>query len=158
MTRQQTIRRLSEAQNHHCAYCAVVMLTRDEIRKIIVSRESAPPGAKSRSHWKASVWARLVTFDHFDAECNGGAGGYENGIAACTWCNTYRGNQPAQIAFERIQRLVRRGSHPHIAFAQRGVFPAATMNGLRTISPARGPQTDLMAESPPAAIWPGTGG
>lgn len=107
--------RLCGEQNHRCCYCGVRMLFRHESCAEYFRARSA------RDLRLFNRW-RLATRDHYVPECFGGGDGYENMIAACEWCNNYRGNIPAREAMNKIGRLVYRGSHPHVAFLRTGVF------------------------------------
>ena len=98
--------RLSAEQGHRCAYCGVSMLQQ-----------------RGRKFGKRPLFEREVTIDEVVPRCEGGSRSWENTVAACRWCNQYRGNVPADLAFTRIQRLVNRGTHPHIVFTMQGHFP-----------------------------------
>ncbi|MFC5509338.1 HNH endonuclease [Bosea massiliensis] len=107
------IDRLSAEQNHRCAYCGFTMLEKrpsaSELRKL--------PWAARKAQQQL-----VATKDHVIPKCDGGSGRWDNLVAACAFCNGYRANQPAEIAFQRIQRLVRRGTHPHQIFDATGCW------------------------------------
>ena len=115
------IARLSGEQNHRCAYCGFHMWLRPVDGKLKGRRRA------DRQAFKA----RLATRDHLVPECEGGGEAWGNLVAACLWCNAYRGNQPADVAYERVQRLLRRGTHPHQIYIATGRW--AGQYGLRTI-------------------------
>ena len=141
---------LSGCQNHRCAYCGVVMVLVEIERSDRKPRRNRPPQGQSWGAYQRSRKARRASRDHFVPKGFGGADTEDNLIAACRWCNNYRGNQPAEVAFERIQRLVRRGTHPHIVFEQTGYFPK-DYHMLRTVPPA---QLDPNVSSPPRSEQP----
>ena len=123
---------LSEAQGHRCAYCGVPMILRSErIMKPKGKHRKTPPAPamnwRSYSKWKKF---RRATVDHIIPRCDGGTDAVENLVVACLLCNQYRGNQPAQVAFLKIQKLVRKKTHPHLVYATRGYFPIDSFQGL----------------------------
>lgn len=122
------IQRLSEAQGHRCAYCGFPMVVPGLDRDNPRWRADAPATGARRSHR-----ARRATRDHIIPRSAGGPDAWGNMVAACSWCNGYRGNQPAEVAFAKIQRRLRRRSHPHQMFAATGWWPSAAHNGLPTI-------------------------
>ena len=102
------IERLSGEQNHRCAYCGFGM----------VRPFRWPRGVSWHAH---RAWeARCATKDHLIPKCDGGSDNWANQVAACRWCNQYRHNQPAEFAYERIRRLIRRGTHPHQVYQETG--------------------------------------
>ena len=121
---RETLHRLSEAQNHRCAYCGVHMRV---------------PGLKDQGYRQRDIKVRLslktwrgahqyeryrrATLDHFLPRSEGGGNHPSNLLAACKWCNEYRSNQPAMLAFHCIEDLIRCGKHPYIAAERRGRFP-----------------------------------
>lgn len=115
--------RLSAEQGHRCAYCGVLL---------------AVPGIDAKPRWPApaaerrSFKYRKATRDHVVPRCDGGGDEWGNLVAACHWCNGFRGNQPANDAFERIQSQVRRGSHPHQTLARTGWWPRG-FKSMRTV-------------------------
>ena len=113
--------RLAAEQNHRCAYCGFVMLPQ-----------------RGRKQGKRASFHREVTIDEVKPRSAGGGRSWENTVAACRWCNQYRGNVPAEVAFERIQRLVRRGTHPHAQFIATGRFPR--LFGMRSIKREEAPE------------------
>jgi hypothetical protein len=135
---------LSGCQNHRCAYCGVVMVLTEVERYERKPQRNRPPHGKSWGAYQRARKARRATRDHFIPQGFGGDDSDENLIAACLWCNTYRGNQPAEVAFERIQRLIQRGTHPHIVFDRDGYMPK--LNMLRTVPPT---PRDHSFSSPP---------
>lgn len=91
--------RLSGEQNHHCAYCGE--------RMRLLGFDRRKPDARKQSLGKATI-------DHVIPKSMGGTDDWHNLVAACRCCNHYRNNQPAEIAFVRIRRLVERGTHPMV--------------------------------------------
>ncbi|MEE7460662.1 hypothetical protein MFUR16E_04610 [Methylobacterium fujisawaense] len=135
--------RLAEAQNWRCCYCGFVMLSpaagRDEALTVL--------GSGPSKGWRHAFRYRRMTKDHIRPRCESGSDGFENLVAACAFCNEYRGNRPADEAFQRIQRLIRRGTHPHQVWRLHRRFPQLTR--LPSLPPAsRSPSPDL---PPPAA-------
>ncbi|MBN9601835.1 MAG: HNH endonuclease [Afipia felis] len=126
--------RLSEAQNHRCAYCGIELLhPKLRISGKKPAREVPPaPALNWSSHSKAKKYRR-ATIDHVVPKCEGGTDSLANTVAACKLCNEYRGNVPAEDAFSRIQRLVRRGTHPHLIFQKTGRFPIKSFKHLPTV-------------------------
>ncbi|MCF1502934.1 HNH endonuclease [Afifella sp. H1R] len=120
---------LSEAQNHRCAYCG----TRMVLRGIDKKPKRRAPGMSWRET-RANWLLRVATKDHVVPRSMGGGNDRDNLVAACVWCNKYRGNQPAAAAFARVQKRLRRGSHPHVAFAEGRRLQKA--RNLRTIEAA----------------------
>lgn len=114
--------RLAAEQNHRCAYCGFVMLPQR--------------GRKGRR--KTALFQREATIDEVVPRCWGGSRSWANTVAACRWCNQYRGNVPAEVAYERIRGLVARGSHPHVQFDTTGRFPR--LFALRTIHREEAPE------------------
>lgn len=131
--------RLCEGQNHRCCYCGVRMIFRDErpTRRRLQKWDRffylSPEKANRRRY---DGW-RMATRDHFVAECFGGGNDDNNIIIACNWCNNYRGNAPAEVAFERIARLIERGTHPHVIYERTGRFDTRNFKRLRTVQPQR---------------------
>lgn len=107
--------RLSAEQNHRCAYCGFTMLPQT-----------------GRKHGKRATFQREATIDEVIPRSAGGSRSWGNTVAACRWCNQYRGNVSAEEAFYRIRRLVARGTHPHAVFLRTGRFPRPF--GLRSIT------------------------
>mgnify|MGYP000234510133 CR=1 FL=1 len=116
---------LCEAQNHRCAYCGVDLihrLARTKFKKgFAVQRPPRP--AQNWPSYKAWKWYREATLDHVIPKSQGGTNGLHNLVASCRYCNWYRGNHPADYAFTRIQRMLRRKTHPHLVYAIHGRFP-----------------------------------
>lgn len=110
---------LAEAQGWRCAYCGFVMLARwpgnGELLAVIGR-------GRSGTHRRNARIARTVTRDHVEPRSAAGTDARDNLVAACRWCNQYRGDRPADEAFARIQRLIRRGTHPHQVWARTGYF------------------------------------
>ena len=121
---------LAEAQGWRCCYCGFIV-----IRKVASRPEKrAALAAGHRTHRGLAKAMRAATRDHIIPRCEGGTDTRENLVAACWWCNQYRGNRPADEAFARIRRLIRRGSHPHQVWQRTGHFPRMKSLGniLRT--------------------------
>lgn len=112
--------RLAEAQNWRCCYCGFVMLSRltspGEYGALIAR------GGRRAARRRAGMM-RAVTCDHIVSRSEGGTDAADNLVAACRWCNEFRGNRPADEAHERIQRLLRRGTHPHQVWAAEQHWP-----------------------------------
>lgn len=123
MTKRHTIQKLAAEQGNRCAYCGVPLALHG-----VDEKPKWPAKAASRRSWKF----RAATRDHITPKCEGGTDAWENLIAACFWCNVYRGNQPAEVAFARVQRQLRRGSHPHQVLEKTGWWPKGR-SGLPTI-------------------------
>lgn len=81
--RQSLVRRLSEAQNHRCAYCGIAM------------RFSWEPRARFLGGMN------VATIDHVVPWGLGGPNDWENLIAACKLCNNARGTENAWTFFWR---------------------------------------------------------
>lgn len=90
--------RLSAEQGHRCAYCGVSMLPQ---------RSGNRPG-------KNPAFYREITIDEVIPRCEGGRGSWDNTVAACRWCNQFRGRKPAGEAFRLIRQLMDRCMHPHV--------------------------------------------
>lgn len=95
-------RRLSAEQNHRCAYCGVQMLTAREVNTM-----GRKPRVRIPRHW------RMVTLDEVVPRCDGGPVSWENCVAACRYCNTFKGPADAMAAFAEITKRVARQRHPH---------------------------------------------
>lgn len=123
--RQMTIR-LANEQGGRCAYCGFVML-------LPAYRQAAVRAAVPMSliGLRRARHERMATRDHIIPQCDGGSDRWENLVAACQWCNRYRANQPAELAFQRIQKRLRKGSHPHQQFERTGWWPSHT-GGLQS--------------------------
>lgn len=79
--------RVSEAQNHRCAYCY----------KDMVLESPTIYGYKNPNN--------LATLDHYIPKFYGGPLTYDNAVAACLKCNTSRGSRPAMEFFkEKLAR------------------------------------------------------
>jgi len=114
-----SIGRLSGEQNHRCCYCGVRMKlghAKATSEEMVYVAFCHPRARAMFDYW------RTATRDHIIPASAGGGYTYENLVAACMWCNSYRGNLPADEALKRIQRLVARGSHPHTRFNRSGYF------------------------------------
>lgn len=114
---------ISESQNHRCAYCGVRML----LPRSVVAGEVRAPAGSPDWHVKKAMRFRQATMDHLIPRCLGGTDDPENAVAACLWCNEFRGNNTAVLAWARISRMVRRGSHPHNRYEQTGYWT----NGIK---------------------------
>lgn len=101
---RRLIARLSEAQNHRCAYCSV------RFGAVIYF---------GRNHWWEPPWT-LATVDHFIPRSQGGSYQWANLLAACKRCNELRGDEDAMSFF------LRRGwiSHGREAQSDRRGHPA----------------------------------
>ncbi|AWN47198.1 hypothetical protein DK419_13445 [Methylobacterium terrae] len=112
---------LAEAQNWRCAYCSFVMLApwagNGELRAVIGRGQSGTHRRKARI-------MRTISCDHVEPRSAHGTDALDNLVAACCWCNQFRGDRPAAEAFNRIQRLIRRGTHPHQVWERTGRFPS----------------------------------
>ena len=115
---------LSGEQNHRCAYCHFIMY----IPSVRIGEHDliGDNNAEARK-------MRLATRDHYEAQSHGGDSSWWNLIAACFWCNSHRGNVPAEHAYEIISKLVADGEHPHQVYYETGRYPA--MSGLRHPDP-----------------------
>lgn len=95
--RWQLTAALSEAQNHHCAYCGCVM-----------AFENGHPHS--------------LTFDHLVPKSHGGITTRDNGIAACAECNNLRTDMDPYVFYGWVQNLdsetVQRLSREHNARTQ----------------------------------------
>jgi hypothetical protein len=123
--------KLSESQNHRCAYCGIeIWHPKFRVSGKKPVREKPPlPALNWPAHSKAKKYRR-ATIDHVIPRCEGGTDALSNTVAACKLCNEYRGNVPADDAFSRIQRLVKRGTHPHLVFQKTGRFPIKSFKRL----------------------------
>lgn len=126
--------KLSECQNHRCAYCGIELLhPKFRISGKKPARELPPiPALNWKTHSKSKKYRR-ATVDHVIPRCDGGTDSLANTVAACKLCNEYRGNVPAEVAFERIQRLIKSGTYPHQTFQKTGRFPLKGFKRLATI-------------------------
>ena len=106
-------RRLSEGQNHRCAYCGVAML----------SDMSPETRTKWLSSARRSQFWRQMTIDEVVPRAAGGTRRWENCVAACRWCNCFKAHAPADVAAGVIADLVRKGLHPHVRFRDTGRWP-----------------------------------
>ena len=78
---------LSEAQNHRCAYCGIVMT-------------EPHPGWPTHRDTDATI-------DHYVPVAAGGLRIWSNEVMACRLCNQYRGAMWATTYFKRVQELGR---------------------------------------------------
>ena len=69
---------------------------------------------------RAAEDAILVSFEHFVPHLQGGAKTPRNGLAACRWCNHYRGSEGPLMFTARIVALVAAGRHPRQVFRATG--------------------------------------
>lgn len=123
MTKRHAIERLAAEQGNRCAYCGVHLAIRGLDQK---------PKWPSKAAERRSFKYRAATRDHITPRCDGGTDAWENLVAACFFCNVYRANQPAGVAFESLQAQVARGTHPHQVLAKTGWWPKGR-GGLQTI-------------------------
>lgn len=84
-----TIARLTEAQNHRCAYCGHHMIT-------------------YRTAYYQAVPRNLRTKDHVEPRSYGGPTVRDNLIAACLQCNNLRGNIDAVAFFNILRKRFKR--------------------------------------------------
>ena len=78
---------LSEAQNHRCAYCQLVMLTSHDLTAIT----DHPPAR--------------VTREHVEPRSTGGSDDWENLVAVCQLCNSLRSVANQQWYIDFLGRL-----------------------------------------------------
>lgn len=126
---ERTIIQLSAEQGHRCAYCGVRLVVPGLDRKERPAWKEGQPNTGARRSYKF----RRATFDHVVPKSAGGKDRWDNLVAACLWCNGYRANQPADVAFLKITRRLRRRSHPHQQYEATGWWPSSN-NGLRSIT------------------------
>jgi 5-methylcytosine-specific restriction endonuclease McrA len=89
---------LSEQQGHRCCYCGV--------------RFPDPPDGirhkRGKRRWRellpTEVQMRMATIEHVVRRTDGGPLTWENEVAACTRCNTRRGEMDAFIYFRTRQQ------------------------------------------------------
>lgn len=124
--RQMTIR-LANEQGGRCAYCGFVMMLPSYRQATVTAAMPMSVTGARRARRE-----RMATRDHIIPQCDGGSDRWDNLVAACQWCNRYRANQPAEVAFERIQKRIRKGSHPHQQFERTGWWPSNS-GGLRSL-------------------------
>lgn len=86
---------LSERQNHRCAYCGIQLTFDTKTSRTSASR------------------------DHVIPRTRGGTNDESNLVAACTHCNTWRGQKNAVNFFRQITRLKQDASERIIKLEQR---------------------------------------
>ena len=128
------IQMLSGCQNHRCAYCGVRMRVPGLPTFGYPMGKTPPWPARTWGHHKLSRYYRRATIEHVIPKSAGGTNALANSVAACLFCNLYRANQPIEYAIARISRLVRRRTHPHLIFEDRGYFPITNISGLPSIN------------------------
>ena len=85
--------RMYHAQGGRCGYCGTPdMYLRKEVTK-----------GYHQSHRHL-----MATFDHVVARSNGGTYAYENGVCACSRCNTLKADLPIEEFFEQYDELYER--------------------------------------------------
>lgn len=121
--KEKTIKilRISEAQNHRCAYCGFDMwLPWTEHQTCTMAYFLKRAKSVGAAH-RARKW-RAATSEHVVPKCNGGANSHLNIVAACRWCNHYRAAHSAEYALKHIQMRLADGTHPHCRFEERGTM------------------------------------
>ncbi len=113
------LRRRADHQGGRCFFCTVTLLFPDGANLAAVERP-ANMGRAAYAAWKA---ARRATLDHVVPRSLGGSDAEENFVAACQWCNWYRGATALADAQEDIARMLASGRHPHQRVLATGVFP-----------------------------------
>lgn len=91
---------LSEAQNHHCAYCEETMVLPIEVGYYL--------SRKKGSKFVKSINNRAATLDHVKPVCMGGTWAKANLVAACAKCNVKKSNHDAYEFFEERQAEIHR--------------------------------------------------
>lgn len=130
MGERATIQRLSAEQGNRCAYCGVRLVVPGlDRRGGRTAWKEGQPNTGPRRSYKF----RRATFDHVVPKSAGGKDRWDNLVVACLWRNGYRANQPADVAFLKIARRLRRRSHPHQQYETTGWRPSSN-NGLRSIT------------------------
>lgn len=120
--------KLAEAQNWRCCWCGFRMIRNRDVMPEV--RAILGDGGR-RPHFLRMAALRSATVEHVVPRCDGGTDKAGNLVASCRCCNEYRSNQPVHVAAARIERLIRRGTHPHQVWEREHVL--VEVNPLRTV-------------------------
>lgn len=131
--------RLAEAQNWRCCWCGFRMIRNRDVMPEV--RAVLGDGGR-RGHFVRMAVLRSASVEHVVPRCDGGTDEAENLVASCRCCNEFRSNQPVEVAAVRIERLLRRGSHPHQVWERDRVV--VEVNPLRTVHRAPGSVARVM--------------
>lgn len=107
-------------QQDGCCYWCRFILGRDDLHAAeIVAAEAMAANIHDR---RMAIEQIVATFDHFVPRALGGANSRDNGVAACRWCNEWRGREPAWSFRDRVDHLVADGQHPRQIFRSTGLW------------------------------------
>ena len=107
----------AERQGWRCCYCGVPMFAGHPTEDIFLYAQSIGVPAKafrSKKFW-TRMWGLKVSIEHLRKKADGGGMDHDNIVAACNWCNTYRGDRRPIEWFCEVQDRVKNGVHPHSA-------------------------------------------
>lgn len=109
-------RATAEGQDWHCYYCGCEMLDPADMPSKgspAIERLALRLGIEPfSSRWVGRVNHHRATAEHLVPVVHGGTNDPANIVAACTFCNTRRGDLPEAEARAEIGELIRIGKHP----------------------------------------------
>jgi hypothetical protein len=112
----QLTRSKAEAQGWRCHWCDCEMIDSRDLPangSPAMERLARALGiVPFSSRWQGQVRYRVATGDHLLPTSQGGTENPENIVAACAFCNSWRGDRPANITCSDIEQLIREGGHP----------------------------------------------
>jgi HNH endonuclease len=117
--------KLAERQGWLCIWCEFPM-ARDFNHAFEMAKAEQPPTTSrfaANDRRQFGKWVQ-ASFDHIIPRAEGGTEAITNGLAACKWCNNFRGTEDPKLFKERITALVHRGLHPRQLFRQDGRWPS----------------------------------
>jgi hypothetical protein len=120
---------LAERQRWQCIWCEFQMAKDADEAFALAGREypaDARPSLSSMTKASRHRFAKGIsaTFDHVVPKADGGTDAQSNGLAACRWCNNWRGTESPETFKERVTALVHRGAHPRQIFRRTGTWPS----------------------------------
>lgn len=117
---------LSRRQKWRCIWCEFLM-ARDPDQAFEMALKELPETASitTLSKTQRKRFARWVraTFEHVIPKADGGTQALANGLAACAWCNNFRGLEDPKTFKQRIVAMIHRGEHPRQQYRTDGYWP-----------------------------------
>jgi hypothetical protein len=126
--RSHTVK-LAERQRWFCIWCEFRMASdMSEAGKILDLETMSIPAIITKATRRRARMMIRATFDHVVPKALGGSNECRNGLAACAWCNQFRGVEEPETFKPRVMALVAAGLHPRQVFRETGKwnpqFPA----------------------------------
>lgn len=110
----------AQRQKWRCIWCEFHMARdRTSAHQIITMEIPAGVVLTSRQR-KIAVNNILLSFEHVVPRALGGSNMRRNGLAACRWCNNWRGIEEPEVFKRRVMALVAAGTHPRQILRKEG--------------------------------------